>query len=97
MSEDRTYIINYRNAFNKALKSAKRCFNIRRSNIDEGYIECETGASIWSWGETILINVKRINSQETKIVIESSPSVQLIDWGKSKENIEMFFSLFESE
>lgn len=96
MIERRNYKIEYRNAFNKSYQSAKRCFNVRRSDIEKGTIECKTEASIWSWGETILIKIKSVAPQETQIIIESSPWVQLFDWGKSKENIENFFRIFES-
>lgn len=97
MCKSRTYRIDYNTAFERALNSAKRCFNVQQHNINDGYIKCKTRASIWSWGETILIEVNSINSEQTKITIESSPSAQLIDWGKSKENNESFFGIFESE
>jgi hypothetical protein len=97
MLENRTYRIDYNTAFKKALNSAERCFNVERYDINDGNIKCNTIASIWSWGETIMIQVKSINSEETKITVDSSPNAQLIDWGKSKENIVIFFNIFESE
>lgn len=92
MRESRIYRIDYNTAFENALDSAKICFNVEQSDINNGCIECKTKASIWSWGEAIFIEVMRASSIETKITIDSSASSQLFDWGKSKENIEMFFN-----
>lgn len=92
MRESRIYRIDYNTTFENALNSAKRCFNVEQSDINNGCIECKTRASIWSWGEAIFIEVKRVSSIETEITIDSSASSQLFDWGKSKENIEIFFN-----
>jgi len=95
MRESRSYETDYNTAFKKALSTSKSCFDVERHSIVKGYIECKTRSSIWSWGESISIEVREINSIETKITIDSSASAQLFDWGKSKENIKMFFNLFE--
>jgi hypothetical protein len=77
-----------------ALKSARsNGFRISKEDIDGGVIEFKVGASIWSFGETFKILITKIESQVTKVEVESNGSVglQIIDWGKNKENIEIFF------
>lgn len=95
MREDRTYEINYNDAFEEALETAKKCFNIQEHDIAKGYIKCTIRASLRSWGENILITIIKIDSSRTTITIESSASTQLFDWGKSRENINNFFNIFE--
>ena len=87
----------YKNAFRLALVSAKECFNVQEKNINKGYIKCTTKASLWSWGESVLITIKPISSTQTKISIESSASAQLFDWGKSRNNIDNFFNTIEQK
>jgi hypothetical protein len=95
MQEKRTYKIGYSHAFQIALESATTCFNIQEQNISRGYIKCTTKASLWSWGECVLITITSINSAQTEISAESSPSAQLFDWGKSKDNVDLFFNTLE--
>lgn len=95
MEENRIYQIKYNNAFQIALDSAKNCFNVQEQNINEGYIKCTTNASLWSWGENVLITITSISSTQTKISVESSPSAQLFDWGNSRDNIDNFFNTIE--
>lgn len=95
MEENRVYQIDYNVAYQIALDSANKCFNIQEQNISKGYIKCTTRSSLWSWGESILIRVLKIDLRQTKISIESSPTAQLLDWGKSKDNINIFFNTLE--
>jgi len=95
MQEKRSYRIGYYHAFQIALSSAEICFSIKEQNFNEGNIKCTTKASLWSWGENVLIRMMSINSTQTEISVESSASAQLFDWGKSKDNIDLFFNAFE--
>ena len=95
MQEKRSYRIGYNHAFQIALNSAKICFNVKEQNINEGYMKCTTKASLWSWGENVLIRIISINSTQTEISVKSSASAQLFDWGKSKDNMDLFFNTLE--
>ncbi|GAH66337.1 unnamed protein product [marine sediment metagenome] len=95
MKESRKYSIDYKIAFKKAIVSTKKNFHLVRYDEKNGIIDCKTGTSIWSWGETILISVKRIEKGKTRVTIDSSPLMQLFDWGKSEDNVSKFFSFFE--
>lgn len=95
MQEKENYRIGYDRAFQIALNSAKICFDVKEQNIKEGYIKCTTKASLWSWGENVLIRITSINSTMTEISVESLASAQLFDWGKSKDNIDLFFNTLE--
>lgn len=64
--------------------------HIGKINRDEGSIEASTYLSSKSWGEEIQIKITPIR-KEVEIEIVSFPQMQLIDWGKSTENIEAIF------
>jgi len=66
-----------------------------KSSISRRHIKCTTKASLWSWGESVLITITSISSTQTEISVESLPSAQLFDWGKSKDNIDNFFNIIE--
>jgi len=95
LEENRIYQMNYNDAFQQALVSAKNCFNIQEHNINEGYIKCRTKASLRSWGESVIITIIERTSTQIEISVESSASAQLFDWGKSKDNIDLFFNTLE--
>lgn len=96
VSETRRYNIDFGMAFGLALKTAKKCFNVKKHSTSEGVIECTSGASLWSWGESIRISIRRINELKTEIEVYSTAKSQLIDWGKSRENVNLFFNIFET-
>lgn len=97
MKKTKNYNMDYDTTFSKAITSATKNFQILKRDQKNGIIECKTETSIWSWGESIIIRVIQINTQKTQITIESSSTMQLFDWGKSKENIEFFFNTLESK
>ncbi len=97
MRESRTYDVEYDIAYEVAIEVAREIYNIKRKSKNRGIISCGTKASIWSWGEDVEIHIEKVDTQTTKVTVDSSPSAQLIDWGKSSDNIEDFFELFEEE
>lgn len=98
VSEARRYAINFDTAFEHSLNCAKKCFNVKNHEVSNGFgvISCVTGASLRSWGESVKITVRRISAVESEISVSSIARSQLIDWGKSRENINLFFRKFEA-
>lgn len=62
----------------------------RLEKIEGNTIVASTGFSLRSWGEIITIHLKRTNNNETEVYVESKPNTQVFDWGKSKENEQVF-------
>lgn len=54
----------------------------------------DTSSSFWSFGEEMVISVDNDN-KGCKVTISSDPKYQLIDWGKSGENIDNIFSIID--
>ena len=95
MSNNRTYRKPYDVVFSAALNAAKICnLTINSKGSKSGIIRASAGASILSWGEDINIVVSR-NGKNTQVFVSSGAKAQLIDWGKSKKNIDDFFSALE--
>jgi len=47
--------------------------------------------TIWSWGEDVEVLISQ-TPEGSQVKVSSIPRHQLFDWGKSEENISMFFS-----
>ena len=58
-------------------------------------IQITTPPSLLSWGETIEIFIKG-ESKGTHISIISEPNIQLFDWGKSEDNINLLLNVLSS-
>jgi hypothetical protein len=58
-------------------------------------IQITTPPSFLSWGETIEISIKG-QSKGTHISIISEPNIQLFDWGKSEDNINLLLNVLSS-
>jgi hypothetical protein len=73
---------------NEALKYALHRMNLTGSIVpgDETIIQIKVPINIWSWGETVDIRVRQ--SGEVEITSTCSNSIQIVDWGKNKQNIE---------
>lgn len=95
--KNRDYIIekypnSYEDVFNATILAISDCDFVKDSaDISSGIIFASAKASIWSWGEIIDIYVSE-KENRTEISISSTPKLQLIDWGKSSENVEFLFS-----
>ena len=60
--------------------------------IEGNIITASTCFSLRSWGEIITIHLEKIYIDETKMYLESEPTSQIIDWGKSRENEQLFIN-----
>jgi len=57
-------------------------------------IIASSSTTVLSWGERIVVRIEQ-DRRGTTVSVESSPTAQLFDWGKSKENVEKFFSMLD--
>ncbi len=64
-------------------------WSIEEEDEGRGIIHASTGLSILSWGEDVVIEVKRRN-QGVLVRVTSDTKAQLFDWGKSRSNISRF-------
>jgi len=63
-----------------------------------GRIVAKTCATLYSWGETVTINIRRISSSTTQVEISSkSASLQILDYGKNFENVEKIVSFLRKK
>lgn len=73
-----------------SLNSIKEC-RIIDADIRAGTIQAQTGISLKSFGEIINFDIFPLRSGLVEINITSEYSDQLIDWGKSRDNISAIF------
>ena len=68
-------------------------FKITEESLTEGIIEFKIGMSLFSYGEKFKIVITKINASSTRVEVGSkvAASIQFIDWGKNKNNINSFF------
>jgi hypothetical protein len=61
-----------------------------QQDIDHGLIEAKTGTTFTSWGEEVLLNVTKLDEQNTRIKISSRPALRttLADAGANRKNVE---------
>ena len=64
----------------------KSKYKLESEDKQNGIICISTPSTIFSWGEEIMVIVKKIDTDTTNITVESLPKAQLFDWGKSEEN-----------
>ena len=56
-----------------------------------GIIRAKAAISLRSWGEDIEVRLLK-TPQGTQVTMSSDSLSDLIDWGKSKENVRIFFN-----
>lgn len=89
VSESKKYKASMKEAHNAVLKAIRECgFTIRASK--ENVVTASSGVSIFSWGESIEVSINP-SKDGVLITIASSPTAQILDWGKSGENIKCIF------
>lgn len=59
--------------------------------MDASMIKASTGVSIWSWGETVVVQVQT-SGGVTYLNVQSKSLMALVDWGKNQENVNKFLS-----
>lgn len=68
-------------------------FKITMEDISQGIILFKVGWSLWSFGEEFKVIITNPKSNLTKVEVASQAAInaQVIDWGKNKDNINIFF------
>ena len=59
-------------------------------NVGEDKVVLKMKWSVWSWGENITIDIS--DKKAITIISKCICPVQLYDWGKNKENVELLIS-----
>ena len=84
--------------YDDAFEKTKRVLILIKAKVtkdskNDGIIIAETGLSWKSFGENLLLKLKRVGSKQTQIKILSKPKVRttMIDFGKNFENVERFY------
>jgi len=91
----RRYPNTYNDVFSAILQAIVYCgFQKESADRSSGYIVASAGVSLRSWGEDIEIRVSEADNG-TNVSMSSSARAQLIDWGKSRENIDRLFAAIE--
>jgi len=54
------------------------------------------GMSFWTWGQTMFIDLSKIDERTTKVRVYSEAGGQTFDWGKNRRDIERFLRELES-
>jgi len=71
---------------------------ILRRDKSMGRIIAKTSVTIYSWGETITFNIRRISDNRTQVEISSKPAIiQILDYGKNFENIEKIVAFLKEK
>ena len=79
------------NAINVSQKAISQC-GWKVINMGSSTIKATTGISIWSWGETVLVQVQ-VSEGLTYLNVQSkSKDMVLLDWGKNQENVDKFLN-----
>ena len=85
--ESKVYPHPFDEIFEACIQAIIKCgFTVDTEDRDRGIIVVSTHLTIFSWGEKIVIRTDRISDDRTKVEVESAPTAQLFDWGKSNEN-----------
>ena len=91
---EKKYSMNIEEAFQKALEAIKNNGWTLRDFKQNEKILAETDVSLRSWGEEIEIKLLR-RRDNVEVIVSSEPIHQIIDWGKSTDNVKDFFQKFE--
>jgi len=70
---------------------AKLHWNVERIDRPLGRFKVKIGMSLWTWGQTMFIDVSKIDDKSTRVHIYSEASGQIFDWGKNRRDIDSFF------
>lgn len=83
----------YEKVFGEAENALKDAgFKVKNTDKGKGVIEASASMSWKSWGEKIIVTIRKSGGREgAEVEIESKEKAQLIDYGKGSENIRKFF------
>ncbi len=62
---------------------------------DAGTVVARTPTSIWTWGDTVMIDTHPQGAGGIRVDLVST-TAQKIDWGKNKANIEKFYAALDA-
>ena len=90
----------YQFTFNRIFKAANDAlldngFKIIESDINKGIIKAKAPLSLKAWGENIEVQIYQLDIG-IDVHISSVAHHQVIDWGKSKENVSDFFKMLDN-
>ncbi|HDH05347.1 MAG TPA: hypothetical protein ENH01_06495 [Nitrospirae bacterium] len=90
----------YDRAFNLCIESLGRIKNckIRMQDRTAGQIIAKTSINWKTWGDTISLEIKRIDDTQTHVKTSSRPSMSttIVDYGKNLENVEKILSFLKN-
>src|SRR5438445_6313981 len=66
-----------------------------RLDTNTGLLIVRTPASILSWGEHVEVRI-RPDTKGSFVTVESRPVAQLVDWGRSKEDVDTVVAFLRS-
>lgn len=90
VTESKSYKTSLKEVYDASLEALKQCgFEIREQG--DNSIKAASSPSIFSWGEVIEVLLLP-EPEGVKVKVSSSPTAQLFDWGKSKDNVSQIFS-----
>lgn len=76
------------------INAARQAINLcgwKLASMDASTIKASTGASIWSWGETVVVKVQT-SAGLTYLNVQSKSVWAFVDWGKNQENVNIFLT-----
>ncbi len=78
------------NTISAARQAINQC-GWKVASMDASTIKASTGVSIWSWGETVVVQVQT-SGGVTYLNVQSKSGWALVDWGKNQENVNKFLT-----
>jgi hypothetical protein len=74
-------------AFSRGISSLSG-WSVTRSDPGAGIFEVRTGMTMRSWGEIVHVTIGSAGPGRTTVTVTSRVKMQLVDWGKNKQNAE---------
>lgn len=71
-------------------------WKVDRMDRPLGRFRVKIGMSLWTWGQTMFIDLNKIDDQTTKVQVYSEAGGQKFDWGKNRRDIESFLRELEA-
>jgi hypothetical protein len=83
--------------FDALLRAAPRVgLQVVQSDRDLGHLFARAGVSWLSWGENIWVSLTEVSQGRTRVAIVSTTKFGLVDWGKSRDNVESLLQALSS-
>lgn len=88
----RVYSSDYSQVFNRSKDAVLALdWSLVFSDESSGSISAKTPLNMWTWGDSVSIQITRIEGGNVRVDVSSGTSYQLVDWGKTSKNIEQFY------